>query len=154
MLLLAIALLASGRASLDTGAPVSSGSVDEGALPPKLLRAARLAAGEPLGERMKRISDVLVGQPYQVDAAGEGRGPDPDPPARYDAFDCLTFVEEVLALALPADPLSAPMVRNGLRYGGAPMDYGNRRHFMLTQWVPGAIADGWVTDITESLGAL
>lgn len=145
-------LPAVARAAPDTAQPDAPLVVDEGAVPPDLLAAARAVADQPLGQRMLAISDVLMGQPYQVDAAGEGRAPDFDPPARYDAFDCLTLVEEVLALALPADPISAPMVRNGLRYGGAELSYDNRRHFMLTEWIPGAIADGWVEDITGSLG--
>lgn len=144
---------ARSRAAEDTGAAVAGPvMVDEGAVPPALLEVARRVADRPLGERMAAVSDVLLGRPYLVDAAGEGLPPDRDPPARYDAFDCLTFVEEVLALALPADPLSAPMVRNGLRYGQAEPRYENRRHFMLTEWVPGAVADGWLVDITESLG--
>lgn len=137
----------------DTGdLPVGGGLVDEGEVPPELVAVARLAADLPLGARMKAVSDPLLGRPYLSDATGEGLDPDPDPPARYDAFDCLTFVEEVLALALPADPISAPMVRQGLRYGRAPARYENRRHFMLSEWIPGNEADGWVQDITASLG--
>ena len=49
---------------------------------------------------MERASRAFLGLPYLNDAAGEGQGIDTDPPSRYDAFDCLTFVEEVLALTL------------------------------------------------------
>lgn len=151
--LLALVVAGSVLAADDTGRDSSQPMVvDEGGLPPDLVLAARQVAHLPLGERMRVVSDELLGQPYLVDAAGEGVEPDADPPARYDAFDCLTFVEEVLALTLPADPVSAPMVRNGLRYGQAEPSYGNRRHFMLTEWIPGAIADGWLADITDTLG--
>ncbi|RME27058.1 MAG: DUF1460 domain-containing protein [Deltaproteobacteria bacterium] len=136
----------------ETGAAQPSAEVDIGMIPPEVVRVAREVRTRPLGERMAAVSEPLLGRPYQVDATGEGVEPDLDPPARYDVFDCLTFVEEVLALSLAADPTSAPMVRNRLRYGASPPRYDNRRHFMVTQWIPGAIADGWLEDITDTLG--
>lgn len=128
------------------------GSLEEQAIPLKLVEIARAVRDQPLGQRMKAVSDPLLGRPYRVDAAGEGRPPDADPPARYDEFDCLTFVEEVLALALTGDPSSAPMVRQGLRYDHGLVSYSHRNHFMLEEWIPRNIAAGWVEDITASLG--
>jgi hypothetical protein len=103
---------------------------------------------------MSAISAVLLGRPYVSDPMGEGEGPDPDPLARYDQFDCLTFAEEVLAFALAADPLDAPRVRDALRYGAGPVDYAHRRHFMELQWIPGNVADGWLADTTHDYGAV
>ena len=125
---------------------------DEGVVPAAVLQAAVEARDLSLAERMERISRPMLGMPYLVDAAGEGQLPDPDPPARYDVYDCLTFVEEVLALALPADPRSAPMIRNQLRYTDGTPDYTNRRHFMLEQWIPENLASGWLKDITAEFG--
>ncbi len=128
-------------------------TVDEGDIPEELVRIAREVRDRPIGERMAAISAPLLGTPYLNDAAGEGHGKDPDPPARYDAFDCLTFVEEVLALSLAPDVRGAAAVRNSLRYGeGQPRTYEDRLHFMLQQWVPQAIEAGWVRDITAELG--
>ena len=116
--------------------------VDEGVVPPELMEIAREVHDRPLGERMAAISEPLLGTPYLNDAAGEGWGKDPDPPARYDAFDCLTFVEEVLALALAGDPTGAAGIRQQLRYaGGTPVTYDNRNHFMLQEWVPRNVAN-------------
>lgn len=141
------------RAGEDSGvAPAGASLVDEGVVPAAVQEVARAVAALPVGQRMAAISQVLLGQPYVVDAAGEGIAPDTDPPARYDAFDCLTFVEEVLALALAGDPSSAAAVRTRLRYGDQAPSYETRRHFMLTQWIPGAIADGFLVDITDRLG--
>ena len=83
---------------------------------------------------------------------GEGAGNDPDPFARYDAFDCLTFVEEVVALALAGDPSHAAEVRSSLRYDPGPRDYVHRRHFMELQWIPGTVRDGWLRDTTSEYG--
>ncbi|MCB9761881.1 MAG: DUF1460 domain-containing protein [Alphaproteobacteria bacterium] len=101
---------------------------------------------------MKAISEPWLGRPYQLGPLGEAGGLDPDPVTRFDVFDCLTFVEEVLALALAPDPVSAQYVRMGLRYrGGSPWTYENRRHFMLAEWIPGTIAEGWMEDLTPTL---
>ncbi len=120
-------------------------------IPAEVLSAVRAVATLPLGERVQAASHAFLGLPYLNDAAGEGWGVDPDPPSRYDAFDCLTFVEEVLGLALSGDPLYAPVIRDALRYEGAPT-YDARRHFMEAQWVPAAIRNGLVEDITARVG--
>jgi hypothetical protein len=138
--------------SSNTAANELAPPFDEGAIPEALQQAARDVRDLPIGERMQRISDVMLGQPYLVDAIGEGVYPDLDPPARYDAFDCLTFVEEVLSLAIPADPNSAPMVRNQLRYTDGEAAYENRRHFMLQQWIPENIENGFLKNITAQFG--
>ncbi len=137
----------------DTAAAAPGALLDPGAIPPELIEIALRVRDQPIGVRMAAISEPLLGRPYVNDAAGEGFGPDPDPPARYDAFDCLTFVEEVLALALAGDPRGAPRVRQQLRYGidEAP-SYDNRNHFMLEEWIPNAIAAGFLEDITADLG--
>lgn len=119
--------------------------------PENVIAQVRDARARPLGERIELASRAFLGLPYLNDAAGEGVGIDPDPPSRYDAFDCLTFVEEVLALALAGDPLSAPAVRDALRYAGSP-SYDHRRHFMEAQWIPDAIRDGFLEDITSRVG--
>lgn len=125
----------------------------DGAVPEAILTAARDSRDLPIGQRVAAVSEAMMGTPYLNDATGEGQAPDLDPPARYDAYDCLTFVEEVLAHTIPADPRSASMVRQSLRYGeGQAAAYENRHHFMLQQWVPAAIENGWLEDITATLG--
>jgi hypothetical protein len=121
------------------------------AVPGAVVDAVREVGARPVGERMEAASRPLLGKRYVNEANGEGAGIDPDPPARYDAFDCLTFVEEVLALALAGDPLHAPALRNALRWDGAPQ-YENRRHFMEASWVPASVAGGLLEDITGRVG--
>lgn len=136
------------------GAPADgSGQPGVGRIPDDLLALAGSVANRPLPERMGVISKALLGRPYVNDPMGEGRLPDADPFARYDAFDCLTFAEEVLALSMAGDPAHAASVRSSLRYGeGTPRDYAHRRHFMELQWIPGVIADGWLRDATADYG--
>ncbi len=126
---------------------------DDGAIPEVIAQAVAQSRNKPIGERISTISAAMMGTPYLNDATGEATAPDFDPPVRYDAFDCLTFVEEVLALTLSADERGAAEVRNSLRYGyGRPPSYEHRQHFMLQQWVPNAIESGWVEDITAEVG--
>ena len=113
-----------------------------GQIPADVLERATSVRDRPLPERITAISDPL----------GEGEGHDADPFARYDAFDCLTYVEEVMALSLSGDPAGAATVRNALRYGDQTPRYGTRRHFMELQWIPGNIADGWLRDSTKDYG--
>lgn len=123
-----------------------------GAIPDDVLAAARDARHLPLPDRMEAVSRVLLGRPYVADPMGEGTGYDADPVARYDAFDCLTFTEEVLALSLAGDPAHAGPIRAALRYDDADIDYVSRRHFMELQWVPSVLRDGWLEDTTSDYG--
>jgi hypothetical protein len=131
--------------------PRPSFSSEIWAVPGPVVAAVREVVARPVGERMEAASPPLLGKRYVNEANGEGAGIDADPPARYDAFDCLTFVEEVIALALAGDPLHAPAVRNALRWDGAP-HYENRRHFMEASWVPASVAGGLLEDITGHVG--
>ena len=64
--------------------------------------ASMLAAdpSRPLSERLDLVSAKFLGTAYVASPLGEGTGKDPDPLVRYDAVDCLTFVEEAIALSL------------------------------------------------------
>jgi hypothetical protein len=136
--------------------PVSRGAGGSratlGTLPVEIADLARSVRNQPLAERMQAISSRFLGRPYLADPLGEGEGPDSDPLARYDVFDCLTFVEEVLALTLTGEPEHAAAVRLSLRYGDAPPTYAHRRHFMELQWIPGNIQSGWLRDSTADYG--
>jgi hypothetical protein len=133
-------------------APEHRTSVQMGAIPPEVLESARAARNLPLAERMKLATDPLLDVDYLLDPMGEGGGRDLDPLTRYDAFDCLTLVEEAMALSLPGDPAHGAEVRNGLRYGNEEPDYGTRNHFMELQWIPEAVGSGWLRDVTAEYG--
>ncbi len=123
-----------------------------GEMPIEVSEAAAAAAMLPLPERMRAVSEALLAQPYLLDPLGEGQGIDGDPLARYDAFDCLTFLEETLALALSADPAGAGRVRKELRYGDGPVSYETRHHFMEMQWIPANEKRGFIRKTTGDYG--
>ena len=75
------------------------------------------------------IGEEYVGKKYTNDPLGEEKYPDMDPLIRYDAFDCLTFVETSLAGG-DLDKL------NKIRYKNGEIDFITRNHFIETDWVP------------------
>jgi hypothetical protein len=121
--------------------------------PPSVVQVAQDHRSAPLAERIDAISALWLGKPYKLGPLGEGLGAqtDSDPITRYDVFDCLTYVEEVMALAMSPDPKRAHELRMAMRYTQDPATYENRRHFMLAEWVPGTQQDGWMRDITAEL---
>lgn len=129
-------------------------------VPADLASRVRAVANQSIGVRIDIATKPFLGLPYTNEAAGEGASPDFDPPARYDTFDCMTFVEEALGLVLAADPVDAPTIRNALRYGApaaahaemAAPTYVDRNHFMESQWIPRALANGLLVDITDRVG--
>lgn len=106
----------------------------------------------PIGIQMKELTIHLLGSEYLIDAAGEEKEPDLDPIVRYDAFDCLTFVEEAMALAIGDSLEETDQIRQQLRYQGTDIVYDERNHFMLSQWIPNAVNKGYLVDITHTVG--
>lgn len=129
-------------------------------IPTEVASDVRAVANQSIGVRIDVATKPFLGLPYTNEAAGEGISPDFDPPARYDTFDCMTFVEEALGMVLAGDPVDAPTIRNALRYGTqgvadaekAAPTYVDRNHFMESQWIPRAVANGLLVDITDRVG--
>jgi hypothetical protein len=81
----------------------------------------------PFLDRVVAASGKFLGTPYLESPLGEGEGPDPDPQERYDAVDCLTFVEETLALSLASSAEEVPAILSDVRYGSWPPPGQERR---------------------------
>lgn len=119
--------------------------------PAAAIAAVREVQARPVGERIEAATRAFLGLPYLLDGTGEGGGIDPDPPARYDRWDCMTLTEEALGMALAGDPVEAATIRDALRYHGKPA-YESRNHFMEAEWIPRGIASGLIEDITDRVG--
>ncbi len=129
-------------------------SLSQSAGPPKstvdwLVRGPR--EGAPLLHRIEELSAAFLGTPYVHSPLGEGEGFDPDPPIRFDAVDCLTFVEQTLALGLAPSPVEVPHILESLRYGDRPV-YEDRNHLMEAQWLPNNVRKGFLRDVTRQYG--
>jgi hypothetical protein len=94
--------------------------------------------------RLEAVSAPLLGSPYRHSPLGEGEGVDPDPRLRFDAFDCLTFVETAMALAAARAPEDVTPLLDDLRYGDARRSFEARNHFVEAQWVPRNLEKGWL----------
>ncbi|MDP1916718.1 MAG: DUF1460 domain-containing protein [Myxococcales bacterium] len=116
-------------------------------------RAAQIEALKslPLEARFAAASEGFLGTPYLLSPLGEGAGHDPDPLLRYDAADCLTMVEQSLALAVTPDESQVIETLNHIRYEGAP-SYEGRLHVMEAQWLPVNLSRGLLEDVTRRYG--
>ncbi|HLL81997.1 MAG TPA: N-acetylmuramoyl-L-alanine amidase-like domain-containing protein [Longimicrobium sp.] len=104
-----------------------------------------------LPERLVEASRRFLNTPYVISPLGEGHGRDPDPTVRYDAVDCLTFVEQTVALALAHRPEEVTPLLQELRYGREPR-YEDRNHLMEAQWLPNNLRKGFLRDVTQDYG--
>ena len=86
------------------------------------------------------IGKKYLGKPYLNDPLGENIAPDSDPLIRFDAFDCTTFVETVLA----NDDVQK---LNKIRYKDGNIDFRNRNHFIESEWIPNN------SDLVENVSA-
>lgn len=90
--------------------------------------ALLMLAGCACAAQRDYIGAQYVGATYLADPLGEAAGPDSDPLIRFDAFDCTTFVETVLAGG-DVDRLTQIRYRNG------EIGFLTRNHFIETDWL-------------------
>ncbi len=74
------------------------------------------------------MGDEYRGTRYLKSPLGEGVLPDADPLIRFDAFDCTTFVETILADG-DVDTL------NKIRYQNGEIGFLTRNHFIESDWL-------------------
>ncbi len=107
-----------------------------------------------LHARLEKISASFVGRPYDV-SGPLGEGPDgrydQDPLYRFDAFDCTTYVETMLSLALARNVSGFETHMNTIRYENGVVDYLTRNHFTDLQWIPENIQNGYLREINEEI---
>jgi hypothetical protein len=107
----------------------------------------------PLAQRVEAVSELFLGAPYKLGSLGEGPDGefDRDPLIRFDAFDCTTFVETVMALSLDGDLDSAMRTLQKIRYKDGQIGYATRNHFIELDWVPNNVRAGYLHDITSDV---
>jgi hypothetical protein len=115
---------------------------------PTLLAAA--AEVPPGGPRAAAATAPLLGVRYQLGPLGEGRGPDPDPRFRLDAFDCVTFIETAMALGAGRTEGEVRQALDDIRYGEV-VELADRDHEVLSQWIPRNLQKGWIRPISREL---
>lgn len=102
-------------------------------------------------QRLEQVILDSVGTPYHDGPLGEGPGApyDDDPLIDLSRVDCVTFVEQSIALASASSLSEATTVLQGYRYRDGQIDFLNRNHFMLVDWAPN---NPWCLELTSKLG--
>jgi hypothetical protein len=100
--------------------------------------------------RLERVSARFLGAAYGLSPLGEGPGGerDRDPLVRLDRFDCVTYVEQVMAFSWFGEQSVAVRELKRIRYQRGTIRYGARKHIMMALWIPASAAEGMVSDIT------
>lgn len=102
-------------------------------------------------KRLEYFSKSFIDRPYLASPLGEGRGIDTDPLLRYDAFDCTTYVETVIASALAETDADIVNLLNRIRYTNGRIDFASRRHLPEFQWLAELEQQQVLTDITQKI---
>tara|TARA_B100001971_G_scaffold215007_1_gene256346 strand:+ start:257 stop:1132 length:876 start_codon:yes stop_codon:yes gene_type:complete len=114
----------------------------------------QLALQEEVSKEDKLLfwSNYFLGKPYDSSGPlGEGTTGlyDRDPLYRFDAFDCTTFVETLIALANSSDKQTFSRVMNEVRYKEGKVSYLNRNHIISQSWIPNNIDNSLIRRSTS-----
>lgn len=104
-------------------------------------------------QRIDKISEFFMGVPYLGGALGEGENGqyDHSPIIRDDAFDCLTYVNTVLAIASSDSPGSCIKRLLQLNYYDGDPKFEKRFHFMSVDWNLQNQKNGFIDDLTATV---
>jgi hypothetical protein len=105
-----------------------------------------------LNHRLDQISKNFLGLPYGKNGPlGEGMNGryDQDPLYRFDTFDCTTYVETMMALALSRDVNEFETFLDEIRYQDGDVHYLKRNHFTDLQWIPFNVQNGYMKEINH-----
>ena len=112
---------------------------------------AGLGAGQPdFAARVYDIAERSLGTPYTGDPLGEGPDGayDKDPLMDLGHVDCVTFVEQTLALAASDSYRRAYDTLQKIRCKDGNIAFENRNHFMVADWVAN---NAFCKDVTQEL---
>jgi hypothetical protein len=103
------------------------------------MQQARAHAG--VGQRVDFISGALLGVRYQAHTLIGGPRRAEVFVMRDDAFDCVTYLEAVLAAALASDADEYAALLRRIRYAKGEVRWSERNHD-FAQWSRGAVSNG------------
>jgi hypothetical protein len=106
-----------------------------------------VAAEQGFGERIARISELFLGRPYEQGALGGGPNLPEELRASLEAFDCVTYIEVVLALACASTTDQFIDAIRRIRYQHAQIDWFHRNHYMV-DWAANNEECGSIENLT------
>ena len=104
--------------------------------------------------RLELAAGLFLGKPYFLEPLGEGKNSlySEEPLYRTDRFDCVTYVDTILALTASRD---LPAFKNNIvriRYTKGQPDYFHRTEwFTDLEWIPNARQLGWIINVTPDI---
>lgn len=106
---------------------------------------------DAIAARVEKFSASMLGVPYKLGPLGEGPDGeyDSDPLVDLSAVDCMTYVEEVLALSRAKDQAGLMDELRRVRYRDGVIEYAHRNHFTDADWLPNNIKEGFIRDLTR-----
>jgi D-alanyl-D-alanine carboxypeptidase/D-alanyl-D-alanine-endopeptidase (penicillin-binding protein 4) len=131
-----------------------TGATPLAAMPPEevtdWLRDLR-AYSTDFSARLESIAHAALGTPYADGPLGEGPDGthDRDPLMDLGRVDCVTFVEQSIALARAASYQEAFDALQRIRYKDGIIDYERRNHFFIADWIAN---NPFCIDLSQSLG--
>lgn len=108
---------------------------------------------QSFADKVAYINKLFFNKPYTFNALGEGtKGKfDNNPLYRIDAFDCETYVDTVIALALASDLKTFQDMIRKVRYKDGKVKFTNRNHFTCLDWNKNNQKQHITKDITNSI---
>ncbi|MES2999010.1 MAG: N-acetylmuramoyl-L-alanine amidase-like domain-containing protein [Pseudomonadota bacterium] len=106
-----------------------------------------------LQQRVVHYSAGLLGSPYQLGALGEGPAGkyDKNPLYRFDYFDCETYLDTVMAMALAKNFIDFKERINHIRYRQGQIAFIQRNHFPSADWIPNNKRNGYIRELTYTI---
>jgi hypothetical protein len=105
-----------------------------------------------ISERIALVSARFVGRPYAERPLDPGAASRPAETEalriRFDAFDCVTYIETVLALAFSRSAQEFVEKLRLIRYESGVVEWRRRNHYMV-DWCRNNIAAGFISDATS-----
>ena len=120
----------------------------------ELARLLEVGGGAPdLGARVQRLAEALLGRPYAADPLIGSRHEREALVTGVSGFDCVTFVETVLALARSRSPAGFREEIVQLRYRGGVIAWAERLHY-FSDWLAENQRRGALEIDTQGPGAV
>lgn len=102
---------------------------------------------DDFGDRLERISAHLLESPYLGNPLGGGPDVQETLVIRFDGFDCVTYVETVLALACARNKDEFSDALREMRYAKGEVEWHRRNHYMI-DWAKQNQRRGLIKNIT------
>ena len=106
-----------------------------------------------LNAKIRMLAQLFRQRPYVFDPAGDDTHGDFDtsPSINTQAFDCLSYINTLLAFLQSTDFNTMQTHHTRIRYKTEEKRYFNRHHFMSVDWNRYNVAKKYIQDITHTL---